>query len=231
MKNILTSASLALAMAISGNAFAEDRSASKAPTIRTMSGATATQTLTAKETAVIVIDIQNEYFAGGKMPIPDGMKALNNSKRIVEFAHKNNMPVFFVQHLGDADGPLFAKGSRFAEFHKDLQPGSKDRVISKATPSSFVGTDLQQQLDALGIKQLIVTGLMTHMCVSSTARDAVPLGYAVIIPEDATATRDLATWDNNVVDHNVLQQAALAAVADVFAEIKTTDDVLALPVR
>ncbi|WP_343551646.1 cysteine hydrolase family protein [Pantoea sp.] len=204
---------------------------SSAPTIRTMSGATATQTLTAKETAVIVIDIQNEYFADGKMPIPDGMKALNNSKRIVEFAHQHNMPVFFVQHLGDADGPLFAKGSRFAEFHQDLQPGSNDCVISKATPSSFVGTDLQQQLDALGIKQLIVTGLMTHMCVSSTTRDAVPLGYAVIIPEDATATRDLATWDNNVVDHNVLQQAALAAVADVFAEIKTTDDVLALPVR
>jgi nicotinamidase-related amidase len=231
MKKIFASGTLALAMAISGNVFAADLQASKAPTIRTMSGATATTSLTAKQTAVIVIDIQNEYFPGGKMPIPDGMQALKNSKRIVEFAHKNSMPVFFVQHLGDADGPLFAKGSRFAEFHKDLQPGKGDRVISKATPSSFVGTDLQKQLDSLGIKQLIVTGLMTHMCVSSTARDAVPLGYSVIIPEDATATRDLAAWDNTVVDHKVLQKSALAGVADVFAEIKTTDAVLAMPVK
>jgi len=231
MKNIFASGTLALAMAISGNAFAAETKPEKAPTIRTMSGATATTSLNAKQTAVIVIDIQNEYFPGGKMPIPDGMQALKNSKRIVEFAHKNKMPVFFVQHLGDADGPLFAKGSRFAEFHKDLQPAKGDRVISKATPSSFVGTDLQKQLDSLGIKQLIITGLMTHMCVSSTARDAVPLGYSVIIPEDATATRDLATWDNKVVDHKVLQQAALTGVGDVFAEIKTTDAVLAMPVK
>lgn len=117
-----------------------------------------------------------------------------------------------------------------AEFHKDLQPGKGDIVIAKATPSSFVGTDLDAQLKKLGIKDLIVTGLMTHMCVSSTARDAVPLGYQVIIPEDATATRSLATWDNNIVDSKDLQRAALAAVADVFAEIKTTQQVLELPV-
>jgi nicotinamidase-related amidase len=141
------------------------------------------------------------------------------------------MPVFFVRHLGPANGPLFAEGSKFAEFHKDLQPTSVDHVITKATPSSFVGTDLDKQLKKLGIKKLLVTGLMTHMCVSSTARDAVPLGYEVIIPEDATATRDLATWDNKVVDHEVLQRAALAGVADVFAEIKTTDAVLELPVH
>lgn len=231
MKNHIASGTFALMMAISGSAIADDRSADKAPTIRTMSGATATTSLTAKQTAVIVIDIQNEYFPGGKMPIPDGMKALNNSKRIVNFAHKNHMPVFFVQHVGDANAPLFAKGSRFAEFHKDLQPVNGDRVITKATPSSFVGTDLKAQLDELGIKQLIITGLMTHMCISSTARDAVPLGFSVIIPEDATATRDLATWDHKVMDHNVLQQSALAAVADVFAEIKTTESLLAMPIN
>lgn len=231
MKNYFTSGTFALMMAISGATNAAERSIETAPTIRTMSGAISTTSLTAKKTAVIVIDIQNEYFPGGKMPIPDGMKALNNSKRIVDFAHKNGMPVFFVQHIGDAQGPLFAKGSRFADFHKDLQPTKVDRIITKATPSSFVGTDLKEQLDKLGIKQLVVTGLMTHMCVSSTARDAVPLGFSVIIPEDATATRDLATWDNNVVDHSVLQQAALAGVADVFAEIKTTDDLLAMPVK
>jgi nicotinamidase-related amidase len=226
MKTLFTSAALVLAMMASGAAVAADTvNASKAPTIRTMSGATSIKQLTAKQTALVVIDIQNEYF-DGKMPIPDGMKALKQSRKLVDFAHKKGMPVIFVRHEGPADGPQFAKGSHFAEFHKDLQPGKGDIVITKATPSSFVGTDLDAQLKKLGIKDLIVTGLMTHMCVSSTARDAVPLGYQVIIPEDATATRSLATWDNSVVDSKDLQRAALAGVADVFAEIKTTQQVL-----
>lgn len=231
MKNLFTSASLAVMLMASTVAFADTPRADAAPTIRTLSGAQPINTLTAKETALIVIDIQNEYFQGGKMPIPDGMKALTQSKKLVEFAQKNGIKVFFVRHEGPADSPLFAKGSRFSEFHKDLQPGKQDIVITKATPSSFVGTDLDAQLKKLGIKDLIMTGLMTHMCVSSTARDAVPLGYQVIIPEDATATRDLASWDNSVVDHKILQRAALAGVADVFAEIKTTQQVLDMPVQ
>ncbi|WP_312746501.1 cysteine hydrolase family protein [Cedecea neteri] len=230
MRKLIASSTLALSMAAASLSLqAETKTAEQAPTIRTMSGAEKTRTLDAKTTALVVIDFQNEYFSG-KMPIPDGKKALDNTRRLVSFAHKEGMPVYFVQHLGPENGPLFAKGSRFAEFHKDLQPTKADYVITKETPSSFVGTTLDSQLKAKGIKQLVVTGLMTHMCVSSTARDAVPLGYQVIIPEDATATRDLATWDNKVVDHKVLQEAALAGVADVFAEIKTTDEVLKMPV-
>ena len=231
MKKLMAYSVLALSMATSGMAFAaKTLTAEQAPTIRTMSGAQATTSLVADETALIVIDFQNEYFSG-KMPIPDGMKALTHTQSLVKFAHQHKMPVFFVRHIGPANGPLFAQGSKFAEFHKDLQPAGNDRVITKETPSSFVGTDLDKQLKALGIKKIIVTGLMTHMCVSSTARDAVPLGYEVIIPEDATATRDLATWDNKIVDHATLQRAALAGLADVFAEIKTTKDVLELPVK
>lgn len=231
MRKLMTYSVLALSMAASGMTLAaKTQTAEQAPTIRTMSGVKATTALEANATALVVIDFQNEYF-NGKMPIPDGVKALKNTQRLVTFAHQHKMPVFFVRHIGPADGPLFAEGSTYAEFHKDLQPASGDRVITKATPSSFVGTDLDKQLKALGIKKLIVTGLMTHMCVSSTARDAVPLGYEVIIPEDATATRDLATWDNKVVDNATLQRAALAGVADVFAEIKTTQAVLAMPVK
>ncbi len=231
MKKLLAYSALALSMATTtmtmNTANAQTHSA---PTIRTMSSAPATTSLQAGETALIVIDFQNEYFTG-KMPIPDGMKALKKTQELVKFAHDKKMPVFFVRHEGPADSPLFAKGTTFSEFHKDLQPAAGDKVITKATPSSFVGTDLEKQLKDLGIKKIIVTGLMTHMCVSSTARDAVPLGFDVIIPEDATATRDLDTWDNKKVDHATLQRSALAGVADVFAEIMTTRQVMALPVK
>lgn len=118
----------------------------------------------------------------------------------------------------------------YAEFHRELQPTAQDAVIAKATPSAFVATDLDAQLKKQGVTTLLVAGLMTHMCVSSTARDAVPLGYSVLIAGDATATRDLDDGAGGVVDHRVLQRAALAGVADVFAEIHSTQDILSLPV-
>ncbi|ELY3100390.1 cysteine hydrolase [Serratia marcescens] len=235
MKALVHATLLAAMMgAASFNALAQETENVNSKTIRAMSGTPATTNLSAAKTALIVVDIQNEYYAGnnfrGKMVIPDGQKVLDNSNKLVEFARKNGMPVYFVRHLGPANGPLFAEGSVYAEFHQALQPAKGDVVITKATPSAFIGTDLDAQLKKQGIKTLIVAGLMTHMCISSTARDAVPLGYDVLIPQDATATRDLDDGAGGVVDHRVLQRAALAAVADVFAEIKTTEGILALPV-
>lgn len=203
---------------------------STAPTLRTLSGAVRTTHLQATTTAIIVIDIQNEYFPGGKLPVPDGQRVLEKNQQLLNFARSHTMPIFFVQHLGSPDGPLFAEGSGFDDFHAKLQPYTGDRVIRKATPSAFVGTDLEAQLNALGIKQLIVSGLMTHMCVSSTARDAVPKGFSVIIPDDACATRDVDGWDGNVLSHQQLHYAALTAVGDVFAEVMSTTQLTALPV-
>ncbi|HCM9253272.1 cysteine hydrolase family protein [Enterobacter cloacae] len=215
-------------------ATAQETTGTNSKTIRAMTGATATSSLSASQTALIVVDIQNEYYAGkdfrGQMVIPDGDKVLKNSQKLVNYAHQKGMQVYFVRHIAPKDSPLFAEGSVYAQFHKDLQPSAQDTIITKATPSSFVGTDLDAQLKKKGIKTVIVIGLMTHMCISSTARDAVPLGYSVIIPEDATATRDLDDGQGGVVDHKTLQRAALAGVADVFAEIMTTEDVIALPV-
>ncbi|HED5641988.1 TPA: isochorismatase family protein [Enterobacter cloacae] len=215
-------------------ASAQETTGTNSKTIRAMTGATATSSLSASQTALIVVDIQNEYYAGknfrGQMVIPDGDKVLKNSQKLVSYAHQKGMPVYFVRHIAPKDSPLFAEGSVYARFHQDLQPSARDAIITKATPSAFVRTDLDSQLKKKGIKKVIVIGLMTHMCISSTARDAVPLGYNVIIPEDATATRDLDDGQGGVVDHKALQRAALAGVADVFAEIMTTKDVMALPV-
>ncbi|MDU3888770.1 MAG: isochorismatase family protein, partial [Serratia liquefaciens] len=118
MKKLMACSALTLSMVASSLAFSADTPA--APTIRTLSGAQPTQSLSANATALLVIDYQNEYFIG-KMPIPDGVKALKNMQRLVSFAHQHKMPVFFVRHLGPANGSLFAEGSKFADFHPDLQ--------------------------------------------------------------------------------------------------------------
>ncbi|ELY2041648.1 cysteine hydrolase [Enterobacter cloacae complex sp. RIVM_C039474] len=241
MKTIFRTALLVSMMsAFSSQATAQETNQVNTKTIRAMSGAVATTSLSASETALIVVDIQNEYYAGqdfrGRMVIPDGADVLLKNKKLVEYAHQKGMPVYFVRHITKNNPqqngtPLFAENSVFAQFHKDLQPIAQDTIITKETPSAFVGTDLDARLKKQGIKKVIVAGLMTHMCISSTARDAVPLGYSVIIPEDATATRDLDDGKGGVVDHDTLQRAALAGVADVFAEIMTTDQVMALAVE
>ena len=197
-------------------------------TIRAMSGATPIEALTANTTALLVIDFQNEYFSG-KMPIPDGKAALENAKRLIEMADASDMPVFHIQHLTPSGAPIFAEGSSSADFHADLQPAANHAVVRKTSISVFPTTDIDAQLKAKGIKTLIVSGLMTHACVAGAARDAVPLGYDVIVANDACATRDVDGADGKTVPHGLLHQASLASLADTFADVQSTNAILALP--
>lgn len=205
------------------------------PSIRTLSGLRAVAHLEAASTALIVIDFQMEYFNGaapGKLPIPDGPKAMAQANRLIAFADAHDMPVIHIQHLGAAGSALFAAGSAFAEFHPDISPAPHHVVVQKTTASSFASTDLHQRLQAQGIKTLIVCGLMTHMCISTTTRDARPLGYQVIVAADACATRDIAAWDGrDVVAHADIHRATLTALSDNFADVLVTSRIVELEVQ
>lgn len=199
------------------------------PTIRTLAGATAPASLKAASTALLVIDFQNEYF-NGKLPIPDGKAALDNAQRLIAHADEAQIPVFHIQHVTPAGSPVFADQSPTGEFHADVKPAPNHKIVRKSTVSAFPSTDLDKQLKDAGVKTLVITGLMTHACVAGAARDAVPLGYDVIVAEDACATRDLDRADGSVVDHHSLHRAALASIDDTFGDVLTTEQVLKLPV-
>ncbi|WP_317201974.1 cysteine hydrolase family protein [Janthinobacterium sp.] len=201
-------------------------------TIRSIGGASAATGIAAASSALLLIDFQNEYF-DGRLPIPDGAAALANARRLVGMADAHGLPVFHIQHVCDAGAPLFAEGGATVAFHAGLQPAPRHRVLRKSTTSSFASTDLHAQLQARGIKTLIVAGLMTHMCVSTAVRDARQFGalsYQCIVAADACATRDLPGWDGGVLGHAELHRATLSALADNFAEILRSDAILALPV-
>ncbi len=200
------------------------------PTIRAMTGASKTRSIDPKTTALLVIDFQNEYFSG-KLPIPDGQAALNNAKRLIKMADDAGMPVFHIQHVTPSGAPIFAEDGQTVDFHSDIQPAGNHAVVRKSSVSVFPTTDLDKQLKAKGIKTLLVSGLMTHACVAGATRDAVPLGYEVIVAEDACATRDLTGDDGKTVAHDVLHQASLASLSDTFADVQTTDAIVALPRR
>lgn len=200
------------------------------PTIRAMVGAAPINQLAAKKTALVVIDFQNEYFTG-QMPIKDGETALENTRRLIDFADANKMPVYHVQHVTPAGSPVFAEDGETVKFHPRMQPRAKDVVIRKNTVSVFASTDLDKQLKARGIDTLIITGLMTHACVAGAARDAVPLGYNVLVASDASATRTITRFNGETVDQASLHKAALAEIEDTFGDVMTTQQIQALPVR
>lgn len=197
------------------------------PIIRTIVGATPSISLDPTSTALLVIDIQNEYFSG-KLPIPDGMAVLHNANRLISLADRHGMQVFHIQQWSPATRPLFTQNTVMAEIHPEVQRAPHHTIIRKTYASAFAGTDLQQQLLARGIKTLIVSGLMTNNCVSASSFDGVANGHKVIISSDATATRDIDAWDGGVINHKDLHRAVLTGMSDAAAEIRTTNAILEL---
>ncbi len=200
------------------------------PTIRAMLGAGRIDHLDPKRTALIVIDFQNEYFTG-RMPIPDGTRALANAQQLIALADRAGMPVYQIQHVAPNGAPVFALDGKTVEFAPGMAPRERDTVLRKTTVSAFASTDLDKRLKAQGVDTLVIAGLMTHACVAGAARDAVPLGYGVVVASDATATRDIVRADGSRVTSDALHAAALAEIEDTFGDVLTTAEVLRLPLR
>ncbi len=194
------------------------------PTLRDLVGLPATPSRLG-ESALILIDCQNTYRAG-VMQLVNVEPALKHARELLDRARAAGVPIFHVQHDAGTGSPydLNAECGRIADA---VAPASGEPVIVKHFPDSFAGTRLQQELDAVGCKNLILTGFMSHMCVSSTARSAFDRGYAVSIVENATATRDLPDGKGGVIAAADVQKASLCGLADLIAVI--VDDQQRIP--
>lgn len=201
-------------------------------TLRSIAGIAPLRQLAAASTAVLLIDFQNEYYSG-RVPIPDGLPALRNANRLAALADAHGMPVFHIQHVNGPAAPVFAEGGVMAGIHPELAVRPHHVVVRKDRVSSFAGTDLHAQLQARGIRTLIIAGLMTHMCVSTAARDARQFGaqkYDVLVVADASASRDIESWNGGVTSASDLHNVTLTALSDNFAQVLTTNAILELPV-
>lgn len=200
------------------------------PTIRAMSGAVPVDRLDPASTALLVIDFQQEYFTG-RMPIPDGQKALTKARELIAFADQARIQVYQIQHIAPAGSAVFALGGEGVKFHPQMLPRAGDTVLQKNTVSVFGSTELDRLLKEKGIKTVIITGLMTHACVAGAARDAAPLGYQVVVASDASATRSITRADGSKIDASNLHRAALAEVEDTFGDVMTTAQIVRLPLK
>ena len=176
------------------------------------------------KTALLVIDIQNDYFPGGKMELAEMSYAAENSKRIISHFRKNNWPVIFIKHLAvKPTAAFFIPDSAGAEIHESVRPLDTETVIIKNFPNSFRNTSLHQKLQFMQVSDLVICGAMTHMCVDTTTRAANDLGYLCTIITDACAARDL-TFNGQVVCASEVQLAYMAAINGSFGMVISTNE-------
>ncbi|MCJ2071021.1 cysteine hydrolase [Methylobacterium sp. J-030] len=170
-----------------------------------------------KGSALVLIDLQQTYRAG-IMRLEGVEPAIREAADLLERARQAGIPVFHIRHDAGAGSP-YDLTAPIGQISPEVAPQADEPVITKSYPSAFVGTDLQAQLEAAGVKDVVLAGFMTHMCVNSTARSAFNLGFRPTVVAAATATRDLPGPDGSKVPAAQLQAASLAALGDLFAVV------------
>lgn len=171
------------------------------------------------DTALIIIDIQNDYFPGGAMELEGADAAGEKAGQVLEKFRKDGAPVIHVRHLSVRPGStFFLPGTQGAEIHGSVSPRDGEAVIEKNFPNSFRATGLEEHLKKGNIKSLVVAGMMTHMCVDATVRQAADLGYKVTLLGDACATRAQAYGGEKVPAAQV-HAAFLAALNGFYAKV------------
>jgi len=179
------------------------------------------------DTALLIVDLQNDYFAGGKFPLVGIDSAADNVARILVVFRARGLPVIHIRHeILREPAPFFARGSAGAEIHETVAPEAGEPVITKNFPNSFRETDLQARLQMLGVSDLVITGAMSHFCIDATTRAAADLGYRCTVAHDACATRDLE-FDGVAVPAAQVHAAFMAALAMGYGAILPTDRVVA----
>lgn len=178
-------------------------------------------------TALILIDLQNDYFPGGTMELVGAEAAVAQAAWLLQAFRQRGLPVFHVQHIATRPGAtFFLPGTPGAEIHQAVWPNGSETVVVKHFPNSFRETALLESLRAAGATKLVFAGMMTHMCVDSTVRAAADLGFQCALAADACATRDLQLGAQRIEAAGV-QLAYLAGLNGLFARVRTTDELCA----
>jgi nicotinamidase-related amidase len=177
--------------------------------------------------ALLLIDLQNDYFPNGKMELQGSIEAVQVAGTLLDFFRQRRLPVVHVQHLSIKPGAtFFIPGTEGAELHARVRPQAGEQLIQKHYPNSFRETELLAYLQSTAIRQLVIAGMMTHMCVDATTRAATDFGYACQIVQDGCATRNLKLNGQEVLARDV-QLAFLAALNGTYGRVVTADAVMA----
>ena len=176
------------------------------------------------KTGLILVDIQNDYFKGGRMELVGMDAASTNANKLLAFFRDNRWPTFHIQHLAATEGAtFFLPDTKGAEIHDSVQPQSDDPVIQKHYPNSFRGTPLSDELKNAGIGHVVICGAMSHMCIDATTRAAADLGFECTVIHDGCATRDLE-FGGKRVSADEVHASFMAALGAAYARVISCTD-------
>jgi nicotinamidase-related amidase len=174
--------------------------------------------------ALILIDIQkgfdNVEYLGGQR---NNLDAENNAGELLQFWRKNQLPIFHIQHCSTTPTSLLHETNEGNEFKDIVKPVSGEPIIKKNVNSAFIGTDLKERLDSEKITKLVIVGLTTDHCVSTTTRMAGNFGFDTFLVSDATATFNKKGLDAQNFSAELIHETALASLNGEFATVVTTD--------
>jgi len=183
--------------------------------------------MTFENTALLLIDMQKGLqeisYYGSERNNPD---AEANATEVLSFFRKKDLPVFHVKHDStNPESPLFPDKTS-NEFIDELRPANSETWYSKNVNSAFIGTPLESELKKRGIKNLVIAGLTTEHCVSTSTRMAANLGFNVTLLSDATAAFDKPSTDGKRMNAELIHTVSIATLKDEFAEIMTSKELL-----
>jgi nicotinamidase-related amidase len=176
--------------------------------------------------AIIIIDIQNDYFKDGRNELYQPEKAAENAVRALDHYRNKGLPVYHVQHINTRAGStFFLPDTAGTEIHEMVKPLAGEKVFVKHVPNSFFNTGLADELIRKQIDQITVCGMMSHMCIDTTVRAAQDFGFTTTVIHDACTTKDLV-WDQTVIAAETVHRAFMASLQGIFASVVSTDDFL-----
>lgn len=180
--------------------------------------------MTSLKNALLIIDVQNDYFEGGKSELYNSYKALMNIEKVLKLFRESGQPVIHVQHINTRSGAtFFLPDTAGVLIHKNLTPLDHETLIVKHAPSSFLNTNLSSVLQEKGISELVICGMMSHMCVDTTTRACMDFGLKVTLLEDACATKDLI-YNKQTIPAETVHNVFMASLDGLFARVIKTDE-------
>lgn len=178
--------------------------------------------------ALIIVDLQNDYFPGGRMTLHEIDRAAQNAAQLLDHFRNTNQPRFHIQHTwDDPSAPFFVAGTRGAAIHESVAPRADELVVVKHFPNSFRESSLLEELRGAGVDHLTICGAMSHMCIDATTRAAADLGFACTVAHDACATRDVE-FNGQTVAATDVHAAYMSALGFAYAKVGSTSEVLGM---
>ena len=176
------------------------------------------------KTGLLLVDIQNDYFPGGKMELQGMTEAALKARELLGFFRKLQLPTYHIQHMAVREGaPFFIPRTPGVELHESIRPLPGETVIQKHFPNSFRETGLLESLQGAGVEEVVICGAMSHMCIDAITRAAADYGFPCLVVHDACATRELA-FQGTVIPAAQVHGAFMAALSPLYARVLSLEE-------